>query len=117
MNEVIPTTLTLADAAISALVIWIAATLTMLVYSYRSNKGEFDFTCWLHTNVNRFKVGSVMILGISTLNYLVPDISALLQTFGVNANSKAPLMLGIAIGGFLIAGVSGKPTLGNNGGL
>lgn len=92
----------------SALVIWITATLVLLAYSFRSNKADFDIKCWYATNTNRFIVGAIMIVGLSILLGVSEDITAILRIIGLSAD-KSPIGLGLAIGAFLIAGVSGNP--------
>lgn len=98
----------LSAIGFNVLIMWIVATLSMLVYSFRSNRDGFDFKCWLKTNVNRFIVGAILIVGLGTLTVISPDIDAMLQLFGFNTG-KTPVALGLAIGVFLIAGVSGNP--------
>ena len=92
----------------TAFVMWLTATLILLVYSFRSNKGNFSVVCWFQTNTNRFIVGAIVIGALSILMVVEPDITALLAVFGFKPD-KSPLPLGIAIGTFLIAGVSGNP--------
>lgn len=90
------------------LTMWITATVIMLTYSIRSNKAEFNLRCWLKTNTDRFLGGASLIVGVSVLMVISPDINTLLQLIGFNAD-KTPIALGAAIGALLIAGVSGNP--------
>jgi hypothetical protein len=89
------------------LVMWLTSTVILLAYAYRSNKAEFDLFCWFVTNKNRFAVGALMIVALATLVVIEPDISAVLQVIGFSAE-KTPIGLGVAVGAFLIAGISGN---------
>lgn len=83
------------------------ASVVVLVYSFRSNTNEFDIISWVLTNKTRFIAGAVLGILISILVVVSPDIDALFQIIGFNAG-RTPVSIGLALGGFLVAGVSGN---------
>jgi len=85
----------------------IVVVLALLAYSYRQNGADFNLRCWIATNVNRFAVGAIFVVGLAVLQAVSTDIDALLQVIGFNTG-KTPIALGLSITALLIMGVSGN---------
>lgn len=107
-----PEMITVSQAAWNALSAGLTCFLVLMVAAYQRQKEEFDFIQWLTSNVNRWLVGAALLIGLSTLTVLVPNISELTQAFGFNINAKVPISLGLGLAALLSVSTKSKPTVG-----
>lgn len=90
------------------LIITITVGLLLLAYALRSYQTDISALDWIKTNKFRWAIGFLMIVGVSILLVLTPDINIMLAALGFNPD-KSPVAIGIAIT-LLLIGATSQPT-------
>lgn len=106
--EIVEKAINFGAIGLNIVIMTLTCMVALTVYALKSHNTAISTLDWIRTNKFRWVLGFLVIVALSVLMVLTPDVNVLLSAIGFNPD-KSPIGLGIALTVLLI-GATSEPT-------